>query len=264
MQLSLRSKATDLALYQYGIYEVSGTKLVENVLRPGMTFIDVGANAGYYTLIAARLVGSAGHVYSFEPIKGIVERLRHNIELNGFRNVTIEEGALARCPGRASIYRSAVAENDGLASLLPGPARMPDPEQVVLTTLDEVSGRLPGRLVHLIKIDVEGTEGEVLAGGRETLARDSGPLLLFESFSVGAIAEELAHFGYDVRRVHYSLGGGLEFPRIDERFDDLYATYEPPEFVALKAAWQFGSFDEISYRSRRRIPKLLRILSSLA
>jgi hypothetical protein len=130
--------------------------------------------------------------------------------------------------------------------------------------LDDWVGELPGRSAHLIKVDVEGAEEEVFAGARGVLSRQDGPALLFESFKVAQISELLAKAGYEVRRVHYSLGMGLTFPRVDEAFDDLYAAYEPPNYVALKTGGQFPSFEEISLRSKRRVTTLSRLLSALA
>src|SRR5262249_24017271 len=59
---------TDRTLSRFGVYEIAGTRLIESSLSPGDTFIDVGANGGYYSLLAARLVGLSGHVYAFEPV----------------------------------------------------------------------------------------------------------------------------------------------------------------------------------------------------
>src|ERR1017187_7387482 len=69
-------------------YEPETKILLSNIIRPGMTFLDVGAHVGHYTLLAARLVGPTGHVYAFEPEPENYAILTKNIALNGYTNVT--------------------------------------------------------------------------------------------------------------------------------------------------------------------------------
>jgi FkbM family methyltransferase len=264
MELALRNRAVDLPVFQFGIYEISSTRFLQGVLKPGMTVVDVGANSGYYSLIAARLVGSEGHVYAFEPVAGPFEKLRRNVALNGFRNVTIIQSAVASGMGRSIVYPSLVKHNDGLGSLLPGPDRSTTGESIPVVSLDHVVKRLVGRRVHVIKVDVEGNEAEVFLGARSLLSMPDGPALLFESFDVDPIVASLGGFGYEVRHVHYSLKNGLEFPRVGDPFDNLFAAYEAPNYVAVKPNGQFGSFEELSRRNHHMVPWLLRLLAQLA
>jgi FkbM family methyltransferase len=264
MEVALRNQDIDLALLQYGVYEISGTRFVESVLEPGMTVVDVGANGGYYSLIAARLVGSQGHVHAFEPAAGPFERLKRNRALNRFQNVTINRTAVAAIPGRSTMYPSAVESNDGLGSLLRGHDRLPVGEDVSVITLDHYVQTLPDKRIHLVKVDVEGSEAEVFTGAHTLLSGPDAPALLFESFDVGAITESLVRFGYEIRHVHYSLRNGLTFPELGEAFDNLFAAYEPPNYVALKRHGRFGSYDDISMRNRHSVSALLRFLAALA
>ncbi len=264
MECAPRARLIDLPLFLYGVYEVSGTRFLQGVLKPRGTVIDVGANSGYYSLIAARLVGDKGHVHAFEPVSEPFERLQRNLGLNGFQNVTSNRAVVGRSMGRSMVYPSVVRNNDGLGSVLPGPSRSIVGEEVTMINLDHLVQELPDTRIDLVKIDVEGTEAEVLAGAGNLLGKADAPVLLFESFDVGPIEESLASFGYEVRHVHYSLQNGLEFPRVGEAFDNLYARYEAPNFVALKRGGSAGSFQEISMRSRRRVPTLLRLLAEFA
>jgi len=263
MELTLGNRFIDLPLFKYGVYEISATRFLQAVLEPGMTVVDVGANSGYHALIGARLVGSDGHVLAFEPATGPFNKLRRNLALNSFRNLLIEQAALGTRPGRAVIYPSAVPNNDGLGSLLPGPYRSVVGENVSVTTLDRVVERLPGGKVDLVKVDVEGSEGDVFAGAQTLLGGGDAPALLFESFDVDAIVKVLGKFGYEVRHVHYSLKSGLEFPRVGERFDNLF-TYEAPNYVALKPRARRRTFKEISERSKDLAPWLLHLLAAVA
>ncbi len=264
MELAPRDSILDLTVFLFGVWEISGTRFVQSVLEPGMTVIDVGANSGYYTLLASHLVGNQGHVYAFEPLPGPVEGLTRNVELNGFRNVTIKRVALGSGEGQSILYPSVVENNDGLGSLLPGPDRSVVGVEVPMISLDHVVEELPDRQVNLIKVDVEGSEAEVFTGARTILSSPDAPLLLFESFDVCPIIESLARFGYEVRHVHYSLRKGLEFPQVGQVFDNLFAAYEAPNYVALKPYGQLGSFEQISSRSKHRLPALPRLLAALA
>jgi FkbM family methyltransferase len=264
MELAMRNRSIDLALFLFGVHEISGTRFLQGVLKPGMTLIDVGANSGYYSLIAARLVGSHGHVYAFEPAPGPFEKLRRNVALNGFRNVTINRAAVASGLGHSIMYPSAVQDNDGIGSLLPGPNRSADAEEVAVINLDALTEGLHNRPVHFVKVDVEGAEADVFTGARKLLGSANAPALLFESFHVSPIIESLESVGYDVRHVHYSLGNGLQFPKVGEAFDDLFGAYEAPNYVALKPNGRFASFQELSRLSMHGIPALLRLLAALA
>jgi FkbM family methyltransferase len=264
MELAPRGGILDLTVFLFGVWEISCTRFVQSVLEPGMTVIDVGANSGYYTLLAARLVGSRGHVHAFEPVAGPFERLRRNLALNGVRNATIKRAAVASSWGRATVYPSAVDNNDGLGSLLPGHGRSAVGQKVPVISLDQVVSEFREGQVHLIKVDVEGAEAQVFAGARTLLGSPNAPVLLFESFDVAPVIKSLVRFGYEVRHLHYSLATGLEFPRVGDAFDNLFSAYEAPNYVALKPSGRLGSFQEFSTRSKRRIPTVLRLLATLA
>src|SRR5260221_2192833 len=72
---------------------------IQNILRmlvkPGAVLYDIGANVGFLTVISARLAGPSGHVFAFEPLAENVRCLKHNVQLNGFDFVEVNEGALA-------------------------------------------------------------------------------------------------------------------------------------------------------------------------
>jgi len=264
IELAPLEQVIDLSLFLYGIYEIASTRFVQSVLKPGMTVIDVGANSGYYTLVAARLVGPRGSVHSLEPISGPFQRLKRNLSLNDFGNVTIMQSAVGSSPGRTFVYHSLVENNDGLGSLLPGPQRSRLGEEVTVTCLDNLVDDIRDRQVDLIKVDVEGTEADVFEGAAKVLSSPAAPALIFESFQVAPIVWSLTRFGYEVRHVHYSLKDGLEFPQLGGTFDNLFAAYEAPNYVALKHGGRFGSFEEIALRSNQRIPRLLRLLANVA
>jgi FkbM family methyltransferase len=147
-------------------------------LAPGNQFLDVGANVGYYSLIAAHIVGPSGRVHAFEPISETFEKLRFNVGLNSLSNVTLNRKAISSRSGYMAIDRG-VPWNSGTASvnIVSRPFEMP--EEVTATTVDEYvnDNKLPK--VDIIKIDVEGHEPAVITGATETL-RSMKPILMME------------------------------------------------------------------------------------
>ena len=89
-------------------YERATTDLLKDLLHPGMIFVDVGANIGYFSLLAANLVGTEGTVYAFEPEPGNHELLRKNIELNSYSNIVMIQKAVSNKSGSAPLFLSAL------------------------------------------------------------------------------------------------------------------------------------------------------------
>jgi FkbM family methyltransferase len=151
-------------LVEFGVWERGLTALVRKRVRQGTTFIDVGANIGYYTLLAAKLVGPFGRVIAFEPEPGVFELMKRGVEANGFRQgVYLERKALSNKRGILELYLSST--NRGENSIVPtrGESRI----SVPAVTLDEYLGS--GHHVDFIKMDIEGGEGFALEGMQQTL-----------------------------------------------------------------------------------------------
>ncbi|MDP1838059.1 MAG: FkbM family methyltransferase [Reyranella sp.] len=170
-----------LCLYVCGSFEPNEFNFLDRLLKPGMVFVDVGANDGYYTLFAARRVGPEGRVVSVEPSSRERGHLERNIARNGIGNVTIVPAALGAAAGHADLHLAhgvhtghntlgQFAHDDVV------PARV---ERVPLETLDAVVTRLGLPRVDVVKIDVEGGEANVIAGARAMLAA-MRPVLMME------------------------------------------------------------------------------------
>ncbi len=162
--------------YTYGNNELPVQHMMEKHLGSGDVVFDIGANVGFFSIIAARLVGETGRVYAFEPVRRNVRHLRRNASLNGLDNVTVVEKAVAGRSGPGSLV---LAEYSGGAALSTA-TRPPDATSsidVMLVTIDDVvrSGDAPSP--SLIKIDVEGAELDVLEGMVETLGRCSPTII---------------------------------------------------------------------------------------
>ena len=186
----------------HGTLEQGLTTLFKNVVREGMTVIDVGANVGTYTLIAASQVGSGGTVWGFEPTPRTFEICKLNLELNGLQE-------------RAHMIRAAVSDRAGRAKLrlfelaghntLFGAHDDPSAIEVETVTLDEAMA--PGARVDVVKIDAEGAEPLILRGMRRVI-EDNPSIRLFIEFAPqhleragvepGEFIEEIERMGFAI------------------------------------------------------------------
>jgi FkbM family methyltransferase len=205
------------AIYLSGRYEPSTMHVMQRLLPEGGCFVDVGGNAGMFSLAAAAKVGVAGSVYVFEPSPREYKALRRNVELNALSNVTTLQQALSDSSGTTAL-RIAEVWHSGHNTLGEAFAyedvETTDHVVVQMTTLDEFARDLSMDRLDLIKIDVEGAELKVLRGGRETLTR-MRPVVILELFDAalrksGASADAVRAFfddiGYTLLRIADATG----------------------------------------------------------
>ncbi len=177
--------AFDFELYGWDVREL---RFLRRFLRPGMTFIDIGAHHGLYAVLAAHCVTKRGRVLACEPSPSIYARLRWHCRLNQANDVLALQVALGADGGMATLFvptkgldtisslRSSNAGANGIRGVT-----------VQLTTLDELTRRHEISSLEVIKVDVEGAEAEVLQGAGETLGRYA-PIWLFEALDCTAAA----------------------------------------------------------------------------
>jgi FkbM family methyltransferase len=157
----------------FGVYETDIVALMSELLQVGDTFLDVGANVGYLSAVAASLVGPAGQVHSFEPVPKYFAALSRMAEINPAHQVCVNQQALGDASGTANIAVTNLA-NMGWNTLVP--------EFMAAGTVDETVEVPVGRLddyiethaldnIALIKIDVEGYEFPALRGLSRILAQ---------------------------------------------------------------------------------------------
>jgi FkbM family methyltransferase len=157
-----------------GAYERDLIGLFKKILKPGMTVLDVGANIGYFSAIAAGLVEGEGSVHAFEPVPECFARLQRN--LADFRWSHVYPCAVADATGTAAIH---FHENElGWGSLLGG-ISLTHAGDVQVIALDDWILRENIRAVHFTKIDAEGGEYRVLQGAAHLL-RDLRPVIAAE------------------------------------------------------------------------------------
>jgi len=205
------------ALYISGLYEPSTMIVLQRVLKPGATFIDIGANAGLFSMLASRWVGAEGRVYAFEPSEREYRRLLDHLALNRLTNVTAVRQAVADHQGPVQL-RVATFPNAGHNTLGESFAyptvQVERIEPVEAITLDRFAQIHSLPRVDAIKMDIEGGERAALAGSRAILDRFR-PVLLVEAskeaqagFGAGAtgVIELLQSAGY----ASYRIGHGAE------------------------------------------------------
>jgi len=165
-------------------------------LRPGMTFYDVGANIGFFSLLAARMVGQEGHVVAFEADPEVAQRLREHVERNHFSTISVEQKAVWSKSHAVFFARTdpETSPDRGLGHVVgEGEAGA---IRVQAIALDDFAGT--SRAADFLKCDVEGAEVEVLAGARRLL-QEMRPIVLCEIHSEEnrrVLLDEFAKLGY--------------------------------------------------------------------
>lgn len=161
-------------------------------LRAGDTFLDVGANIGYFTLVGSYLVGEKGKVFAFEPSIRVLDQLIAHTRMNQCSNVTIVPAGISDSGGLAQLNWSSPG-NLG-ASTMRETVDAIGSETMIVMTLDEIAEAL-ALVPNLIKIDIEGAELMALKGMRAILDKH-GPIVICE-----LVENFLADFGNSVREV---------------------------------------------------------------
>ncbi len=197
---------TTKTLYFGGVpYEPHTTECLVQHLKRGSVFVDVGANHGYFTALAAALVGATGRVVAFEPNPLVFEQLRTHVRLNGFESrVTTIAVALADVPnddGRLLVSR--LEGNSGVSSLAPtqstldrGWLSQDHAVSVRIDTFDRWFRASGLDRVDLVKIDVEGAENLVAAGMAETLSSGRIGAIVCETVWDSAAHRAFCHAGF--------------------------------------------------------------------
>jgi FkbM family methyltransferase len=148
-------------------YEPDTFRFLKRSLRPGSVMMDIGAHIGLFSVVAAKVVGASGKVYSFEPTPFTRSVLSEVVELNGFSNVVeIRPEAVSDKPGVTTFFDTGDVISN--ANSLVKTFRSREGIEVPVTSVDEFVGA-KGITVSCLKIDVEGAELDLLKGARETL-----------------------------------------------------------------------------------------------
>lgn len=164
-----------------GVYEPEVAALFRRFLKPGMTVLDVGANIGFFTMLAASIVGPTGYVLAVEPNPRNVRLLEGSRRANGFGQVAVAYTAAGAETGLLALNTS---HSNGTTSAVDGGLGALMAAQIV--PCFPLTSMVPtGRRIDFVKIDVEGAEYLALSGARDLLSRDR-PVIVSE-FSPGQL-----------------------------------------------------------------------------
>lgn len=171
-------KSVYLSRRIYNGFEEDELEFIDKNLTEGDVFVDIGANIGLFTLVAARKIGSSGKVISFEPTKNIFEKLVENCKINNFTNVDLRNIGLSNKVDTLTFFAS---ENglDAFNSFVENSERESNKIQIETSTLDLELDKIDKTKIKIVKIDVEGWEKFVLFGG-ESFFRNYSPIVMME------------------------------------------------------------------------------------
>jgi FkbM family methyltransferase len=185
-------QTSNAALLFYRTHSDEGLAwLLQALLSPRMTFLDVGAHIGAFTLIGAQMVGSDGKVLAIEPLPPCAEAIRRNAAMNGMDNVKVYEGALCDYSGRIGFQSDSQRSGGWIAA---------KPDQVAFEaqcwTLDDFFRTAGITRVDVMKLDASGNERAALRGGIEVLRNGGLGALVMKLYNPSVTRER---FGYDSR-----------------------------------------------------------------
>ncbi|HEY3215177.1 MAG TPA: FkbM family methyltransferase [Candidatus Eisenbacteria bacterium] len=195
-------------LLLHGNWEPGVTRTVRKLLRPSMTVIEVGANVGYYSMLAAWLVERTGRVYSFEANPHLARLLRQGAEINGFSDrLTVIEKAAWSSTGTVDFHLLEEHMGSSSASTAIDRTAQSFHDRTEKITVDAVAldGAFPaGTRVDLLKIDAEGAEGHVLRGGHRLLQENPEVRVVMEFYpsnfpdpgEAGEVLDQLTSLGF--------------------------------------------------------------------
>ncbi len=225
----------------YNSFEEKEIVFLHNFLKPGDTFIDVGANIGLFSLHAAQIVCNNGSVHSFEPSPSTFERFELNINLNKFNNIIHANNfglSSSKSYLKMNISLSGYDAWNTFANT--NDSKFDTQLKIPVDTLDNYlkTKSIKKDEISLIKIDVEGWEYEVLKGAKDLLICPNSPALLVEftennAFAAGTNCYELydlvKSFGYEwftyddkenklipeEKRIHYPYNNIIAIKNLD-------------------------------------------------
>jgi len=191
------------------IWEAFETKLVIENLHDGSVFIDVGANIGYYSVIASKCIGNKGKIFSFEPEQKNFQLLAMNIKQNNIKNVEIFQAGLGNHNREIDLFINAENRGDHRAFNKSSESNR-EKTSVRILIGDEA---LQNQKVDFIKIDTQGYELAILQGLRKTISTNEQHLKMIIEFwpfalkenghSAGELIDELARYNFDIHIIDH-------------------------------------------------------------
>jgi len=177
-------------------------QFIRKNLCEGDVFVDVGANVGYYTLLASKLVGKSGRVIAVEPVPQTVAILKKNIRLNCDRNVVVIDKAAwsSKMKIQMSIPKGFYGQASAVGLHKSSAFYKLDVETV---SMDEITKKFRIRTIKILKIDVEGSELQVLCGAKKTLEKTKYVIIELSN-NIHAILELLRQASFKTRKFKFA------------------------------------------------------------
>jgi len=187
-----------------GFTEPGTATLIKKLLKEGMTFVDLGASKGIYTLLAAKIVGEKGKVFAFEPAPDNFEILKRNVRR--LKNVTVIQKAISNRTGTAQLFLSL---SDSVSHRIYGAQDRRNSIEVETTTLDDFFKDKDCK-IDLVKMDIEGAEMRALEGMEKVMKQNENLMLITEFYprllklsgsSPEKLLRELTEYGFKIQLI---------------------------------------------------------------
>lgn len=215
-------------------HEKTTTEIFRKIIKPGNTFFDLGANIGYFSLLASKHVGEKGSVFSFEPEAKNFFYLKRNKEVNNYENMFPFQKAISNKNGTLSLFfckydsgHHTINQYSGIDVYSHGRSTEKVSVEVETQTLDDFIREQKIEKVDVMKIDVEGSEALVVEGAKNTFSSNKDIKIIIEFFPIllekmgsnpAALIDSLIKdFNFNVFVIgnDYSMEGkGVEFTKI--------------------------------------------------
>ena len=236
---------TPFVLQEQGDWFEDEIRFLRKAMRPGQLAVDIGANYGLYTLSLAKAVGPQGHVWAFEPAASTHAFLTRSVQANRFTQVTVERSAMSDHAGTGHLAVGTAPELNALAA-----SGAAGTEEVPLVTLDDRMEALGWTAIDFLKVDAEGVEHAILAGGQRFL-RAMSPLVQVELRTDAAhdisLIEALERLDYRPHRV---------VPGLD-LLVPLDAAAQPDQFLLNALCCKADRAAELAAQGRLVLPEAL-------
>ena len=207
-KLLVSEKDTGLGLFlrTKGEFEPIQTKLFLELIKPGNTFLDLGANIGYYSVLTSKVVGQNGKVFAFEPDPQNLNFLKKNVALNQANNVQIVEAAVGKTIRKQELRQD--LSNPGESTL--AQTKNGSKVKVKVTTLDKFLNQAQIKKTDVVKIDIEGAEIDALKGGQKFLQKAKNIKLFIEcnqealkqfNYRPTDLIKKLKEYGFEIKTI---------------------------------------------------------------
>jgi FkbM family methyltransferase len=232
MWLDTMDQGIGRTLILFGRREEDHRIILQKVLKPGMTVLDIGANIGYYALMERGLVGAAGRIVAVEPAQGNIATLKRNVALNGYQNIDFFHMAISDSDGTGELLISPLSNLHSFHARTDAKKRQTgETEKVETRTVPSMMAEF-GK-IDLIRMDVEGHEVEVFNGMLDAVEKgEMSPMVVFETH---------------LRQ--YTPDHDMVTP-----LRRLFACGYKARYVASSTDWGSAQIEALGYRGGQRIP----------